>query len=269
LHELGAELKDAERLRGWNNGAWLLRRPDGVDVVATQATDAVVNAAMAAGKASVAPRVLAAVDGWIVCERLRGPHLRSLEMSRPPLLKDLATTLARWHAVTVALPDASMLDSLRGYADEASGSLDADVTRAVAWADDALTELTRDVSHKVACHLDVAANVIATPQGLRLIDFDFAAMADPAQELGQLIWEAELDERGSAWLVDAYELASNAAVADWATWCLATGVTWTVWALSPRRPAMPRYARRSWERLRTHWAWPGRPFLWMKHPSCG
>ncbi len=245
----------AEQMRGWNTGAWVLTGRDGEDVVATKASPAAVDAALAAADVSVGPRVLEVLDGWLVCERLYGSHLTPLELHRPPVLEDLATVFARLHSTPVALPEASMLDSLRQYVEEVGSSIDAGVARAVAWADDVLTELTAHTRRRVFCHLDVAANVIATPHGLRIIDFDFAALADPAQELGQVLWEAEIDQQGAAQLIDGYARTTGVDVADWATWCLAAGVTWTVWAMSPRRGEMTRYARRSWERLASHWAW--------------
>ena len=246
-----------QHLDGWNAGAWVITRDDGVEVVASRASQVSMAATHAAAELSVGPRVLDVVDGWLVTERLQGVQLSALEMRRPCVLDALASMLARWHTSTVTLPTASMLDSLRHYANEAVDSVDVSIARAVSWAEHVLTELTEHTEHtaqRVPCHLDVAANVVSTRQGLRLIDFDFAAMADPAQELGQLMWEAELDERGAVRLLGAYSRASGVDVAGSATWCLAAGVTWTVWALSPQRPHMARYARRSWERLGSHWA---------------
>ena len=54
-------------------------------------------------------------------------------------------------------------------------------------------------------HLDVMANVLSTDRGLRLIDFEYARSAPPARELGQLIWEGELDRRGADRLVSSYQ----------------------------------------------------------------
>jgi thiamine kinase-like enzyme len=254
LEALGVVTGGVQRLRGWDTGAWVLGREDGVEVVATPASQVAIEAARAAAEVSLGPNVLDVVDGWLVSERIYGSHLTALELSRPRVLDDVASMLARWHASTVTMPAASMLDSLRQYVDEVE-SIDEAIAHAVTWAEGVLTELAEHTTPRVPCHLDVAANVIAAPNGLRLIDFDFAAMAEPAQELGQLLWEAELDERGAVRLLGAYRHATGIEVADSATWCLAAGVTWTVWALSPQRPYMARYARRSWERLQTHWAW--------------
>ena len=194
LKAFGASV--AEQMRGWNTGAWVLTGRDGEDLVATKASPAAVDAAMAAADVSVGPRVLEVLDGWLICERLYGSHLTPLELHRPPVLDDLATVFARLHSTLVALPEASMLDSLRQYAEEVGSSIDAGVARAVAWADDALTELTAHATRRVFCHLDVAANVIATPPGLRIIDFDFAALADPAQDSANCCGRPRSSSRG-------------------------------------------------------------------------
>ena len=209
----------AEHVPGLGTGAWLLTGRAGVDVVVTPATPAAIEVALAAADVAVGPRVLDVLDGWLVCERLHGSHLTSLELRRPCVLEELATMFARLHSTTVSLPAASMLDSLHQHTDQAAGSLDAGVAEAVAWADAVLTDLAADSMRLVPCHLDVAANVIATKDGLRFIDFDFAALADAGQELGQVVWEAELDEREAEHLVDAYarETGFEVQVAESAT----------------------------------------------------
>jgi thiamine kinase-like enzyme len=133
-------------------------------------------------------------------------------------------------------------------------ALKEDAVRADAWE----TELADASDCRLPAHLDVAANVLATPRGLRLIDFEYAAAADPARELGQVVWEAELDRPGLERLVHAYGPDTGVAVEATAAWAWVTGVTWTLWATARRAdPAFERYARRSWERLLHHWSRPG------------
>jgi len=102
----------AEHVPGLGTGAWLLTGRAGVDVVVTPATPAAIEVALAAADVAVGPRVLDVLDGWLVCERLHGSHLTSLELRRPCVLEELATMFARLHSTTVSLPAASMLDSL-------------------------------------------------------------------------------------------------------------------------------------------------------------
>jgi thiamine kinase-like enzyme len=110
----------------------------------------------------------------------------------------------------------------------------------------------------VPAHLDVVANVLATQRGLRLIDFEYAAAASPARELGQVVWEAELDRQGLGRLVRAYGTGAGVAEEATAGWAWITGVTWTLWALARQdTPVLQQYARRSWERLQHYWAGTG------------
>jgi thiamine kinase-like enzyme len=248
------------RREGWNAGAWVGFPNTGPPVVASPASPSHLDAARAAGNASVGPVVIDAVDGWMFCEWLDGTRLTPLELRRPPVIDDLVSLLVQLHASGVSLPAASMTQSLRSYgADAASEVAEAGLDDCVRWALDALHRIDSAAAAVVPCHLDVAENVIAGDRGTRLIDYEFAAAATPDQELGQLIWEGELDRRGAHQLVDSYATRSGHQVAYWATWCLVSGVSWTVWAMSSERARMRRYARRSRERLRTHWAWDDGP----------
>jgi thiamine kinase-like enzyme len=106
----------------------------------------------------------------------------------------------------------------------------------------------------VPAHLDVAANLLMTSAGLRLIDFEYAAAADPARELGQVIWEAEIDGEGARYLVDAYGRDGDVTYEGAVAWSWVAGVTWTAWALShDDSVVMRRYGLRSWERLQSYW----------------
>ena len=247
---------------GLGRGAWVVRASDGRSAVATESSPVASALARAAGDRSVGPAVLATVDGWLLAEHLDGPPMTALELRRPVVLREVAALLAVWHstplaALQVAAPVADLAASLRRYR-QVAVDVDPSVHPDVAWAEAALGRLRSVDAVPVLCHLDVAANLIATPSGVRLIDFDFAAVASPEQELGQLIWEAELDhaasERLVAFYVEARPVAEGVSVAAAATWCVAVGVAWTLWATAVGGPTMRRYARRSRERLASHWA---------------
>ena len=135
--------------------------------------------------------------------------------------------------------------------------LSADLRSVLVQASSLEAELKAGSSTRVPAHLDVVANVLATPAGFRLIDFEYAAMVEPARELGQVIWEAALDQPGAARLLQAYGRDSGITDEVTGAWAWIAGVTWTLWALSHRtNPCMSLYARRSWEQLVTFW---GRP----------
>jgi len=262
LSAVGAERNAS--LPGVSRGAWLLTRRDGSEVVASRATETDAAATAAAAELEVGPAIVGYVDGWLITERLVGHHLTPVELRRPPVLEDLGRLLARWHRAPVELKSARLSLARQRYALSAGERLTAGPRRLIDWADGAELELTAQEVAPVPAHLDVVANVLITPRGLRLIDFEYAAAAGAARELGQVIWEAELGESSASSLVNAYLRATNPAgssgrddqVAASATWSLVAGVTWTVWALSRPGAEMARYSRRSLERLRHHWAWP-------------
>ena len=244
-------------------GAWLLRTRRGPDLVLAPADPVQATAAHAAAQCDVGPRVVGHVDGWLVCEWMVGTHLTPLELRRPGVLLDLAALLARWHSCQLTLPVVPMIESRQEYAAAAGGRVTPALAHTIEWADDVEGDLQAASERLVPAHLDVVANVLSTDRGLRLIDFEYARSAPPARELGQLIWDAELDQRSAELVVTVYlgalgEPRTQKAhqVAAAATWCALSGVTWTAWALARPGKDMDRYARRSWERLVSHWARP-------------
>ena len=243
-------------LRGLNDGAWALRLGDGTDAVATRATEQVAVVATVAGESGVGAPVIAFCDGWLVCSLLRGERVAGPMFGRPSVLNGIAELLSRLHAMPVDLEPASLSESLREYASASINSCDRSQARAIEWADREAEKLAQTSTGEVPCHLDAAANMMATRKGLRLIDFDYAAMADPAQELGQVIWEAELGPKAANELIARYEGFSGRRVAEAATWSVVVGVSWTAWAASRPGRASALYSRRCWERVRTHWALP-------------
>jgi thiamine kinase-like enzyme len=257
-----------EFVAGLGAGAWAVTTGDGTALVAARASEPAAKVAQIAGERGVGPRVVTFGDGWLVAERLQGRHVTALELRRPMLLREVADLLVAWHSTPLpafgdAIPRADLARSLRRYVEVADAlpgrPIDQVCDRlrvAVGWAEQTLADLTAGSSPMVGCHLDTVANLIDTDEGLRLVDFDFAARASAGQELGQLIWEAELDRSAAEVLVDRYRGIGGGVVADAATWCVVAGVTWTAWGLGMNTPTMTRYSRRCWERLATHWAMP-------------
>ena len=247
------------RLAGLTGGAWLMRPARGPAVVVRAASAQETLAAEAAAAANVGPRVVAAPEGWLAVEHLQGQHVSTLELSRPFVLAELADLLRRWHQTDLTLTEAPLRPARAAHlAGIPSGAvpndLKADASRADAW--EARLEDASDC--RVPAHLDVVANLLVTPRGMRLIDYEYAASADPARELGQVVWEAELDRQGLERLVRVYGADTGVALEATAVWAWITGVTWTLWAMAHEGdPVLERYAHRSWERLCRHWARPG------------
>ncbi len=246
-------------LAGLTGGAWLVRPVSGPALVVRQASGREVLVARAAAAADVGPEVVASPTGWLAVEHLEGRHVRAVELSRPTVLAELADLLRRLHQIDLTLTEAPLKSARAVYlAGIPRGTVPTALRVDSALADSFETQLAESAVRRVPAHLDVVANVLETPRGLRLIDFEYAAAADPARELGQVVWEAELDRQESERLVRAYATDADVAVEATALWAWITGVTWTLWAMACQGdPVFERYARRSFERLRRHWARPG------------
>ncbi|MEO8107520.1 MAG: phosphotransferase [Actinomycetes bacterium] len=245
-------------LAGLGRGSWLVRRAEGPELVVRQASEAEEQAARAAADVAVGPVVVAGAECWIATEYLPGGHVTPLELSRPDRLDELAGLLRRLHSCDLLLPLSTLADSRDAYVSAIGAEQLPDGLRGAAREADRIEEsLDSESSLCVPAHLDVVANLLATPVGLRLIDFEYAAGADPARELGQVIWEAELAREGAQRLVGAYGTDVGVTEGRAVAWAWVTGVTWTAWALTfDDNLVMIRYGRRSWERLRDYW---GRP----------
>ena len=254
----GADIATWSRLPSLTGGAWLMSRSMRPDLVVRPASDVEVTAARAADTARVGAPVVAAAQGWLAVEYLVGDHVSALELSRPDVLGDLGRLLRRWHDSDVMLPEASLAAARAAYLSACPAErLPVGLAAAAADADAVEAELAMTSRQRGPAHLDVVANLIVTADGLRLIDFEYAADADPARELGQVAWEGELDRAATGRLVQAYGSAGDVADTATASWAWVTGVTWTVWAYAHQDQwALERHARRSWERLQSHWAGP-------------
>lgn len=200
--------------------------------------------------------VMAAAEGWLAVEYLPGRPVSTLELGRPPALDALASLLRRLHGSDVMLPEAPLAPMRAAYlAAVPAGRLPAGLLAHAEQADVLESELGRAWPRRVPAHLDVVANLVRTRGGMRLIDFEYAAATDPARELGQVVWEAELDRCGLRRLVRAYDAGAGVAEEATASWAQIAGVTWTLWALTAQdSPGLLQYARRSWERLQSYGA---------------
>jgi thiamine kinase-like enzyme len=85
----------------------------------------------------------------------------------------------------------------------------------------------------LACHNDlVAENVIDTPDGLRLIDYDYAGNNDPCSDLGDAWSESRLSVEQLEQLVGFYFGEPDPAlVARARLWALMSKYGWTLWAV--------------------------------------
>ena len=253
------DLRDAawSRLPGLSGGAWRADVRRGPTCVVRGAEPLEVGATRCAASLRVGPTVRGAAEGWLVTEHVAGPHVGTLELSRPTVLDEVAHLLYRWHRAPLEAPPRPLHVAREVYRERARMA-DPGLAQALAPWDAAAGRCEVDLlgrpSGAVTGHLDVAANLLRTPDGLRLIDFEYVAAADPNRELGQLVWEAELSDASARRLTEAYwRPVGDAArqLLDVAAWAFVTGVTWTLWGAG--NPGLALWTRRSAERLRRHW----------------
>jgi thiamine kinase-like enzyme len=250
------------RLPGLSRGAWRASTGEGPALVVRAAGPVEAAATERAAASRVAPPFVAADAGWVVTGWVEAQHVGLLELSRPAVLAEVAQLLHRWHGVVLDVPARPLRAAREEYRTRAR-EVSPDVVEALASfeaaADRREARLVASPAGRVTGHLDVVANVLRTPQGLRLIDFEYVASTDPDRELGQLVWEGELSATSAARLVDAYWPDSGgrrqAHLDQVAGWAFVTGVTWTSWGASD--PSLRPWTRRAFERLRHHWTLAG------------
>ncbi len=244
-------------LPGLSGGAWRAEVGDGPPCVVRGAGPLEIAATRRAASLRVGPAVRGSAEGWLVTELVAGPHVGTLELSRPAVLDDVAHLLYRWHRTALGAPRRPLHVARATYRESALVANPGLVEALAPWEAAAgrhETELLERPAGEVTGHLDVAANLLRTPHGLRLIDFEYVAAADPNRELGQLVWEAELSDASARRLTEAYwRPVGDAArhLLDVGAWAFVTGVTWTLWGAG--NPGLALWTRRSAERLRRHW----------------
>lgn len=154
-----------------------------------------------AAKAGVGPRVVHASAGALVTEHLAGAPLTAAQVrTDPDALAACGRLLARVHHV--ATPFRSRFDAVveiqrhRAALDEVPPG-----------TDDLVAEASRVPRARVAvpCHNDPwPPNFLAAGEGLRLVDWEYSAMGDPAWDLADLTVEAGLDAEQRDALLAAY-----------------------------------------------------------------
>ena len=163
-------------------------------------------AALVAASAGVGPEVVGFVDGCLVTRFVEGEIVPPERMRTPDCLRRVAAALRAVHA---APPIAGRFDSFRvieSYRDTAlarGGRLPARFDDAHALA--RRIEPTRAGAPKRLCHNDLLnANFIDGPDGIRIVDWEYAGMGDVFFDLANFAVDHELDDEQSRLLLEAY-----------------------------------------------------------------
>jgi thiamine kinase-like enzyme len=150
------------------------------------------------GEVDLGPRVLDfdPAGPTLVLSALDGHPLGPKNVRKRETLVELASVLRRLHrlsALKLRLDPFTWLNRYSRLASSAGDPPPKEFRDAIDELYDFAPFLQRRPQPLVTCHNDLlAANLIATPDGLRLVDFDFAGMNEPAFDLGDLTQENEL-----------------------------------------------------------------------------
>jgi thiamine kinase-like enzyme len=236
-----------ERLGGITNVNFKVESPAGTFVVRIDAPDGAVleidrTAELANCQAAAAAGIGAPVVARLHAERvlvtrfLAGDRLTPEDLRRGDRLAELAALLRRLHGRCRFRGGIDMFRRQHDYEAAALArgcELPQDYRRYQRHLERIRQAFAAHRIGPVACHNDlVAENLIDTPAGLRLIDYEYAGTNDPYSDLGDAWAESHL------WLDQLEELVGHyhgepepALVARARLWALVSKYGWTLWAV--------------------------------------
>ncbi|HWT89946.1 MAG TPA: choline kinase family protein [Solirubrobacterales bacterium] len=164
-----------------------------------------------AARAGVGPTVVAMLDDppCLVTRFVVGEQVGAADLREPGTLTEVATALRTLHACEERLPvEFSGFRIVETYAARIADR-GAEVPSSYEWAAAAALRIEAALvgpEHEpVPCHNDLlAANFIRSPQGIRIVDWEYAGMNDRYFDLGNFAVNNELDEAQEAELLAAY-----------------------------------------------------------------
>jgi thiamine kinase-like enzyme len=164
-----------------------------------------------AARAGVGPAVLAMLEDppCLVTRFVVGEAMGAEELREPAALAEVAAALRSLHACEERLPvEFSSFRIVETYAARMADR-GAEVPSSYEWALAAAhrveAALVGPEHEPVPCHNDLlAANFIRSPQGVRIVDWEYAGMNDRYFDLGNFAVNNELSEAQEAELLSAY-----------------------------------------------------------------
>jgi len=163
-------------------------------------------AARAAADLGVGPEVVDFVDGSLITRFVEGEPIPVDEMRRPEVLRETADLLRRIHDGPAFPARFEAFRVVEAYRDTAAahGVRVPDAYRkAKAKADRIEQELGHRAEHP--CHNDLLnANFIRSPDGIRIVDWEYAGIGDRFFDLANFSVNHELPEEQSDVLLGAY-----------------------------------------------------------------
>jgi thiamine kinase-like enzyme len=165
-------------------------------------------AASVAASLGVGPEVVAFVEpeGYLVTTFVEGAPAAPEEIGRPELLAEVAGLLRRVHdgpALPARFDSFRVVEAYRASAITYGVDVPAAYEEAKATAD--RVEAALGPQPPAACHNDLLnANFIRSPDGIRIVDWEYAGMGDRFFDLANFSVNHELDEDGELAFLSAY-----------------------------------------------------------------
>jgi thiamine kinase-like enzyme len=165
-------------------------------------------AAGVAAELGVGPEVVAFVEpeGYLVTRFVEGDPAPPEEVRRPALLGEVALLLRRFHdgpAIPARFDSFRVVEAYRASAVAYGVEFPAAYEGAKSVAD--RIEATLGAQPAVPCHNDLLnANFIRAPEGIRIVDWEYAGMGDRFFDLANFAVNHELDEAGESVLLESY-----------------------------------------------------------------
>jgi thiamine kinase-like enzyme len=163
-----------------------------------------------AAAAGVAPEVMALLDEppCLVTRFVEGRAMEAAELRDPAALASVAAALRAVHSCPPVEPTFSSFRIVEDYATKATargGTVPAAYERSRATATRIETALRHRPQGTVLCHNDLlAANFLRSPDGLRIVDWEYAGMGDRTFDLGNFAVNNELEGAQEEALLASY-----------------------------------------------------------------
>jgi thiamine kinase-like enzyme len=165
-----------------------------------------------AAELGIGPKVAAMFEEppCLVTCFVEGRELTSEELRRQDLLAEVARGLRAFHDSGLELPtEFQVYDIVREYAEVArsrGGELPAAFDAALERAGQIVKTVADQPEHRArANHNDLlAANFLGSPDGVVIVDWEYAGMGDPFFDLGNFAVNNELDDMDAERLLEAY-----------------------------------------------------------------
>jgi len=117
-----------------------------------------------------------------ICHYLPGTPWQDQDLKTPTQRRRLTALIRRYQKIDLDLPPFNYLDHLQNYWHQANARHKIDPQTQAAWQafTPRLAALQAQITHPVLCHHDLTpANILETPHGLRILDWEYAAPGHP------------------------------------------------------------------------------------------